>query len=135
MRISAACLAALCLAATSLGAQDVDQGRALYQTHCATCHGADADGQGPLAPALVLQPVNLTELAASNDGTFPLGRVLRRIDGTDPLVSHGSPMPVYGPYFEGVANTAMKLPSGQPILAPEPMADLVGDLLSIQVSQ
>ena len=132
MRRSTACLVALCLCATPGLAQDTDVGRALYQTHCATCHGGDADGLGPLAPALLLQPTDLTGLAARNDGDFPLERVLRRIDGTDPLVSHGSPMPVYGPFFEGVANTPMKLPTGQPMLVPEPMADLVAYLLTLQ---
>lgn len=133
MRRSIACLAALCACAAPAFAQDADIGRSLFQTHCANCHGAEADGQGPLAPALVLQPTDLTALSANNDGTFPLEPVLRRIDGTDPLVSHGSPMPVYGPYFEGVANTPMKLSSGQPILVPEPMADLVAYLMSVQV--
>ncbi|WP_292285654.1 cytochrome c [Marivita sp.] len=132
MRRSTACLIALCLSATALPAQDADQGRALYQTHCASCHGADAEGQGPLAPALVLQPIDLTTLSSRNDGTFPLERVLKRIDGTDPLVSHGSPMPVFGPYFEGVANVPMKLADAQPILVPQPMADLVAYLMSVQ---
>jgi mono/diheme cytochrome c family protein len=132
MRRSTACLVALCFSATALPAQDADQGRALYQTHCASCHGADAEGQGPLAPALVLQPVNLTTLSSRNDGTFPLQRVLKRIDGTDPLVSHGSPMPVFGPYFEGGADVPMKLADGQPILVPQPMADLVAYLMSVQ---
>lgn len=132
MRRSTACLVALCFSATALPAQDADQGRALYQTHCASCHGADAEGQGPLAPALVLQPVDLTTLSSRNDGTFPLERVLKRIDGTDPLVSHGSPMPVFGPYFEGVANVPMKLADAQPILVPQPMADLVAYLMSVQ---
>jgi len=135
MRRSTVCLAALCMSALPVFAQDAEMGRTLYQAHCASCHGADADGQGPLAPALLLQPVDLTRLSAGNDGDFPLQQVIKRIDGTDPLVSHGSPMPVYGPYFEGVANTAMKLPSGQPMLVSEPIADLVGYLLSVQVSQ
>ena len=132
MRRAFACVSLFALIASPLVAQDVDHGRALYQTHCATCHGVDATGQGPLAAALVLQPVDLTVLSARNGGTFPLERVLKRIDGTDPLVSHGSPMPVYGPYFEGVANTPMKLPSGQPMLVAEPIADLVGYLQSVQ---
>lgn len=132
MRPVLACLAAIGLSATHVAAQDADHGSALFQTHCASCHGATAEGQGPLAPALVLQPTNLAALAASNGGEFPLERVLKRIDGTDPLVSHGSPMPVYGPYFEGVANTAMKLPTGQPILVSEPIADLVAYLMSLQ---
>lgn len=132
MRHVLAGLTLLALTAAPAMAQDVDQGRALFQTHCATCHGADAKGQGPLAGALVLQPIDLTALASGNGGQFPLERVLKRIDGTDPLVSHGSPMPVYGPYFEGVANTPMKLPSGQPMLVSEPIADLVGYLQSVQ---
>lgn len=135
MRRSLACLALLGLTATPLLAQDVDHGRSLFQTHCANCHGADAKGLGPLAPALVLQPVDLTGLSSRHEGAFPLERVLKRIDGTDPLVSHGSPMPVYGPYFEGVANTPMKLPSGQPILVSEPIADLVAYLQSVQTSE
>lgn len=132
MRRVLAGLTLIALTAAPVMAQDVDHGRALFQTHCATCHGADAKGQGPLAGALVLQPVDLTALASRNGGSFPLERVLKRIDGTDPLVSHGSPMPVYGPYFEGVANTPMKLPSGQPMLVSEPIADLVGYLQSVQ---
>lgn len=132
MRRSLACLAAFGLSASALWAQDVDHGKSLFQTHCAACHGANAEGKGPLAGALLLQPADLTALAAGNGGEFPLERVLKRIDGTDPLVSHGSPMPVYGPYFEGVANTPMKLPSGQPMLVSQPIADLVGYLQSLQ---
>ena len=130
---STACIAALCMIALPAFAQDADMGASLYQTHCAACHGVDADGKGPLGPALLLQPIDLTRLSAANDGAFPLERVLRRIDGTEPLASHGAPMPAYGPFFVGVANTPMKLPTGQPVLAPQPMADLVAYLLSIQV--
>ena len=132
MRRSLTCLTVLIFSATALAAQDTDQGRALFQTHCATCHGANAAGNGPLAGALILQPPNLTTLASENDGVFPMERVVNRIDGTDPLVSHGSPMPVFGPYFDGVANTGMKLPSGQPMMVSEPIADLVGYLQSVQ---
>ncbi|MFP7570117.1 c-type cytochrome [Marivita sp. S2033] len=132
MRTGTAGLIALVASAGIAAAQDVDEGQALYQTHCATCHGREAQGQGPLAGALLLQPVDLTTLSADNGGEFPLERVVKRIDGTDPLVSHGSPMPVFGPYFEGVSNTPLKLQSGQPIMVPDPIADLVGYLLSIQ---
>ena len=137
MRPVLACLAAIGLSATHVAAQDADHGSALFQTHCASCHGATAEGQGPLAPALVLQPTNLAALAASNGGEFPLERVLKRIDGTDPLVSHGSPMPVYGYFFEG-EDAALKTEAGQPILTSqpilvsEPIADLVAYLMSLQ---
>lgn len=132
MRLFTASLVVAGLSATAVTAQDVDLGRALYQTHCANCHGVDADGQGPLAGALIQKPVNLSRLSADNKGEFPLERVVRRIDGRDPLISHGSPMPVYGDYFEGVANAPLKVPTGQPMLVSQPVADLVTYLLSLQ---
>ncbi len=111
-------------------AQDVDTGAELYQHYCATCHGIDATGHGPMAGVLVIQPTDLTQLAGE-DGVFPIARVVARIDGRDPLVSHGSPMPVYGPYFEG-QDTSMKTPDGQPILTSQPIVDLVAYLETLQ---
>jgi len=76
-------------------AQDATQGQGVYLQYCATCHAVDATGNGPMAPALVVQPPDLTTLAAQNGGVFPTTRVVWRIDGRDPLVAHGSPMPVW----------------------------------------
>ncbi|MEZ5675657.1 MAG: cytochrome c [Thalassovita sp.] len=112
-------------------AQEAEIGRALYVKHCATCHGQAANGNGPMAPALVVQPKDLTRLSAENNGEFPLLRVVRRIDGREPLVSHGSAMPVYGEFFEG-DDTALKTASGQPVLVSRAIADLVAYLLSLQ---
>lgn len=112
-------------------AQDPTEGERLFQHKCATCHGLDANGAGPMAPVLLLQPTDLTQLQQKNSGMFPFERVIRRIDGRDPLVSHGSPMPVYGDFFEG-SDVSMKTPSGQPILTSQPIADLVAWLQSIQ---
>ncbi|KIC43519.1 cytochrome C [Ruegeria sp. ANG-R] len=114
----------------SAPAQDAEAGAELYQHYCATCHGLDATGHGPMAGVLVIQPTNLKALADA-DGVFPTARVVARIDGRDPLVSHGSPMPVYGPYFEG-NDTAIKTPEGQPILTSKPIADLVAYLKTLQ---
>ncbi|CAD0183629.1 Cytochrome c, mono-and diheme variants [Ruegeria sp. THAF57] len=111
-------------------AQDVETGAELYQHYCATCHGIDATGHGPMAGVLVIQPTDLTQLAGDG-GVFPTARVVARIDGRDPLVSHGSPMPVYGPYFDG-QDTSMKTPEGQPILTSQPIVDLVAYLETIQ---
>ncbi|MDQ2095470.1 c-type cytochrome [Rhodalgimonas zhirmunskyi] len=119
------------LVAGPLAAQDAGEGRVLYERHCAACHGIDAKGNGPMAPVLVVQPVDLTTLAQKNDGAFPLLRVVKRIDGRDPLVSHGSPMPVYGDFFEG-DDTALKLSTGQPIMTSRAIADLVAYFTSIQ---
>ncbi|WP_170400433.1 c-type cytochrome [Ruegeria arenilitoris] len=116
--------------ASQAGAQDVETGAELYRHYCATCHGIDATGYGPMAGVLVIQPVDLTKLTGE-DGVFPTARVVARIDGRDPLVSHGSPMPVYGPYFDG-QDTSMKTPEGQPILTSQPIVDLVAYLQTLQ---
>ena len=131
MQLGTATLFALVFAAPVL-AQDADIGRAQYHTHCATCHGLEGRGDGPMAGAMVITPPDLTELAARNGGVFPLERVVMRIDGRDPLVSHGSPMPVYGDYFEGVFDVPIKAPPGQPILTSQPVVDLVAYLREIQ---
>ncbi len=125
----AVCTSVAALASPAM-AQNVETGAELYQHYCATCHGIDATGHGPMAGVLVIQPTDLTQLA-SGDGVFPTARVVARIDGRDPLVSHGSPMPVYGPYFDG-QDTTMKTPDGQPILTSQPIVDLVAYLETLQ---
>ncbi len=112
-------------------AQDVEQGADLYQTHCATCHGAYARGGGPMAPVLLVLPPDLRNVTARNGGVFPVARVVMRIDGRDPLVSHGSAMPVYGDFFDG-QDTPIKAENGQPIMTSKPVADLVAFLRDIQ---
>lgn len=113
-------------------AQDADAGRALYRTHCATCHGLEARGDGPMAGVLTIKPVDLTALSAQNGGDFPLERVVRRIDGREPLVAHGSPMPVYGDYFDGVFDVPVRAGDGDRVFTSRPVVDLVGYLQSIQ---
>ncbi|TMV07886.1 cytochrome c [Ruegeria sediminis] len=130
LQITALALAAVW--ASPLPAQDAERGAEIYRHHCATCHGLDASGNGPMAAVLVVQPKDLTTLQGE-DGVFPTERVVFRIDGRDPLVSHGSAMPIYGPYFEG-NDIAIKTPAGQPILTSEPIADLVAYLQTIQGS-
>ena len=127
-----AAMATIGLLSTGALAQDVATGAELYQKHCATCHGVEATGQGPMAGVLLIKPVNLVALSRDNSGVFPTARVVARIDGRDPLVSHGSPMPVYGYFFEGT-DTALKTPAGQPIMTSEPIVDLVAYLQSVQL--
>ncbi len=110
---------------------DVVRGKELYLENCATCHGVNLDGQGPMAGVMTLKPTNLTRLQAENQGEFPLLRVVKRIDGRDPLVSHGSPMPVYGDFFEG-NDTALKTATGQPVMTSGAVADLVAYLKEVQ---
>jgi mono/diheme cytochrome c family protein len=81
------------------------QGPALYQAYCASCHGKDAKGDGPIAKSLKIPPSDLTRIAMRNGGTFPMARVEGIISGEAPLPGvHGSrEMPVWGPIFSQVA--------------------------------
>lgn len=73
-----------------------DPGRKLFMQYCATCHGAEAKGDGPTAKSLKKAPADLTRIE-KQDGKFPLLRVQRIIEGEDAMESHGSrEMPVWG---------------------------------------
>jgi len=111
---------------------DMAGGETLFQRNCAACHGLAADGKGPLAPVLTLQPTDLTALRAANGGEFPMARVIARIDGQDPLVAHGSPMPVFGPYLESDERVDLTDPSGKTLEVAAPIGDLVAWLEGIQ---
>ncbi len=72
-------------------------GQQLFMDHCASCHGTEGRGDGPLAPELRVAPANLRLLAQNNDGRFPDRRVHRSIDGRGMPPVHGLPeMPVWG---------------------------------------
>ncbi len=76
-----------------------DPGSQLFRSHCATCHGSDARGSGPLAGQLRRLPPDLTTFAQRNGGVFPAERVRRIVDGRD-VASHGDrEMPVWGDAF------------------------------------
>ncbi len=47
---------------------DSDLGKIEYQSKCASCHGSDAKGDGPLADQLKIGPADLTQLAKKNGG-------------------------------------------------------------------
>ena len=81
------------------------QGPALYQAYCASCHGKDAKGGGPMAKSLKVPPADLTRISARNAGTFPLMRIERIISGEEQTGSgHGTrEMPVWGTIFSQVA--------------------------------
>jgi len=75
----------------------------LFNLYCATCHGRDAKGAGPVAQSLKTPPPDLTLLARRNGGLFPRGRVKAAIAGGTATPAHGSvDMPVWGPIFRGL---------------------------------
>jgi mono/diheme cytochrome c family protein len=79
------------------------EGKDLYRHYCASCHGTDATGHGPAAPALKVAPSDLTIIARRNSGIFPRARVRKIIAGDDEILSHGSrEMPIWGPIFHQI---------------------------------
>lgn len=79
------------------------QGSDLYRAYCASCHGTDARGNGPAAPALIARVPDLTTIAKRNGGIFPNARIERLISGEDAVTAHGSrEMPIWGPIFHRV---------------------------------
>jgi len=79
------------------------EGPDLFRVYCAPCHGLDAKGGGPAAPALKAKPPDLTLLSQKNSGMFPAARVRETINGQKVETSHGSrEMPIWGPIFHQV---------------------------------
>jgi len=69
----------------------------LYQQLCASCHGVEGRGDGPVAPLIKIPVPDLTRLAARNGGEFPTERVRLVIDGRSDRRAHGPrDMPVWG---------------------------------------
>jgi mono/diheme cytochrome c family protein len=81
------------------------EGGDLFEFYCASCHGRDGTGNGPLAPALKNAPPDLTLIASRHGGVFPRAWVESFVmhDGTQTAPAHGSEdMPVWGSVFRGL---------------------------------
>jgi mono/diheme cytochrome c family protein len=79
-------------------------GAALYKAYCATCHGTDGKGIGPMTEWLKIKAPDLTRLSVREGGRFPFARVQRVIAGTENITKgHGTrEMPIWGPVFSQV---------------------------------
>lgn len=78
-----------------------------YQVYCASCHGADARGDGVLAKSLKKQPADLTQLTRRNNGVFPEEKAFKTIDGRQPGSAHSdSDMPAWGEVFAKASESA-----------------------------
>ena len=122
---------AVMLAAPVWAEGDPVAGEGVFRTFCAACHGVDAQGDGPMSSMLTVEPPDLTALALSNGGVFPVFRVVRQIDGRDPMMAHGGEMPVFGALFD-YPDGSLKSETGQPIITAQPIADVAAWLESVQ---
>lgn len=76
------------------------EGAELYSLYCASCHGVEGRGDGPVAVALSPPPADLTRIAEHQGGRFVESKVLSTIDGRYEIAAHGArDMPVWGSIF------------------------------------
>jgi mono/diheme cytochrome c family protein len=73
-----------------------DGGKIIFRQLCASCHGKDATGGGPVAKTLKMRPADLTRITERH-GTFSQDLVASHVDGRASVEAHGSrEMPVWG---------------------------------------
>lgn len=108
-------------------AQEVDVGKSEFQSSCASCHGADGKGNGPLRDQLKVSPADLTLLAKNNNGTFPATALYETIDGSKAVPAHGNrEMPIWGERFNPIISLPHSVdPSYWKLAGPEQSPEVV----------
>jgi len=105
-------------------------GLELYERLCASCHGVEGRGDGPVAPLIKVGVPDLTRIAAREGGEFPAEEVRRIIDGRLDRRPHGPrEMPVWGWQLYDISNPDY---SGERARADSLIDRLVSHLQSIQ---
>jgi mono/diheme cytochrome c family protein len=83
-------------------ASPAGEGRTLFNTYCASCHGTSGVGNGPVASSMRRTPPDITGLSLANGGIFPAERMRRIVDGRE-VGAHGNrEMPVWGDAFKSI---------------------------------
>lgn len=85
-------------ASTPLSHTSPANGKQMFNSYCASCHGSDGKGNGPVAPTLKMPPADLTALSKNNHGEFPEAHVISILQYGTAVPSHGTAdMPIWGP--------------------------------------
>ncbi|MCA3561260.1 MAG: cytochrome c [Aestuariivirga sp.] len=129
----------LLLSAAPLHAQeDIDPNAGLsgehdFNMYCASCHGEDAKGSGPKAFSLTVKPPDLTTLT-ERYGEFPKDKLVRMIDGRDPIPGHGErEMPVWGVWFKAESAQELGGAEGDEASVQRRVGNLIGYIEGLQV--
>jgi len=104
------------IVAPALGyAQTTDIGKQEFHNSCASCHGEDGKGTGPVAGSLKQNVPDLTVLTKSNAGVFPFAHIYDVIDGRGVVPSHGTrDMPIWGETYSMGPEAGIALGYGGP---------------------
>ena len=102
-----------------------ERGRAFFASHCASCHGVNADKEK--IASMKKAPPDLTKIMERRKGLtdFPVAEIASFIDGRKAVQLHNRDMPAWGKYFadeEKLTNDEIK---GR-------MGELIAYLMSIQ---
>ena len=113
--------------AAAAQAEDLDIGKSEFQASCASCHGKDAKGKGPVSDQLKIPPPDLTMLAKNNNGVFPTNTAYEIIYGLKTIPAHGTrEMPIWGYQFIPMTNLPHDIDlSYWKIFGPEPSSEVV----------
>lgn len=108
-------------------AQDIDIGKSEFQSACASCHGADGKGKGPVSGQLKVSPSDLTILAKNNGGVFPTNAAFEIIYGSKAVAAHGTrEMPIWGERFNPIVSLPHNVdPSYWKLAGPERSPEVV----------
>lgn len=72
-------------------------GKDLYVRFCASCHGTEGRGDGPVARFFTVEVPDLTLIARRHGGKYPYQQIEKIIDGRSIVGAHGTrTMPVWG---------------------------------------
>lgn len=84
----------------------VDNGKQMFVSYCAPCHGVDGRGHGPVAAALQTPPTDLTQLSKNHNGQYPEDHIVAVLHFGVENAAHGSKlMPIWGPIFYRLDHT------------------------------
>jgi len=109
----------------------IEWGRELFLGYCASCHGGEARGNGPVAALLKVPPADLTRIAARR-GRFESSEVAAFIDGRADVAAHGKrEMPVWGRVYD---DRNEKIMSDETLLSRDMIDAITAWLESVQVA-
>ncbi len=131
MRVRLAAAVVATLAAAGCVATPVQVGRAAYQDNCASCHGARATGDGPMAVFVAGGVPNLRQLSLKNGGSFPEAHVVQVVTRVSDLHANIVAMPDFGALLDA-SPTIYTAPDGEQIRTDATVLAIADYLRSVQ---